>query len=72
MKKNILIPVATGASVGLALYFYRLYRKRLVDNDKMNRKNTDVESDMVLSSKEVRPETEDKGFSKIHYIKLKG
>lgn len=72
MKKKIIIPVATGASVGLALYFYRLYRRRLVDTDKMNRKSTDVESDMTVSSKEVRPEVEDKGFSKIHYIKLKG
>lgn len=64
MKKEMVIPVVTGVSIGLALSVYRLYRKRLVEANKIvpkSENNTDI----------MQEKSESKGFSKINYIRLR-
>ncbi len=74
-KKDIVIPVATGASVGIVLCFYKLYRQRLVEKKHLEVKNIDVDNYMAISPKDLREEEstlEDTKNTKRKYISLRG
>lgn len=70
-KKDMVIPVVTGASIGLALCFYRLYRQRIIEMNSVRTKNIDAESYMNLSSSNLRQESNLEELSKRKYIQLR-
>lgn len=64
MKKEIMIPVATGVSIGLAL---SIYRKRVIDTYKQNAKNMDAQN----NADAMQEKSENEGFAKTKYIRLR-
>lgn len=70
-KKDMVIPLVTGVSIGLALCFYRLYRQRIIEMNSVRTKNIDAESYMNLSSSNLRQESNLEELAKRKYIQLR-